>query len=153
MRSATERDLPRLAALDCAAYGAEAYGYPVLRQLLDVHGGGLLVLDGGTESNGLAGYVLIANAARSWESWLLSLVVDKRYQGCGHGRRLLSEAVRLAERSGVSEIRGSVEPGNRAAVGLLRSLDFVVEADVADYSGPGEHRLVMCRSISRYPMR
>ncbi|WP_229897829.1 GNAT family N-acetyltransferase [Streptomyces finlayi] len=148
-----------MVALDIAAYGGEAYSPHVLRQLLDVHGEGVLVLEGregfedGDGPGALLGYVLVANSSRTQVSWVLDLVVDKRYQGLGFGRRLLSAAVRRAERDGVHAVRVTVEPGNRTAVGLYRSLDFVVEADDPDYFGPGERRLVMTRLATRYPMR
>ncbi|MCX5201851.1 GNAT family N-acetyltransferase [Streptomyces sp. NBC_00237] len=171
MRPATKSDLPQVVGLGITAYGGDAYSPHVLRQLLDVHGEGVLVLEGREEPDGpgtgdgavgvagaagaagVVGYVLVARSPRTRVSWVLDLVVDKRFQGLGFGRRLLSAAVRRAERDGVSALRVTAEPGNRAAVELCRSLDFVVESDDPDYFGPGERRLVLCRLGSRYPMR
>jgi ribosomal protein S18 acetylase RimI-like enzyme len=41
----------------------------------------------------------------------------------------------------------AVEPMNYAAIALYRALGFQLEAEISDYFGPGEHRLLLELSL------
>ncbi|MGW2650984.1 N-acetyltransferase family protein [Streptomyces sp. NPDC001393] len=141
IRAVTEADLPQLARADREIFREDAYPYFVLRQLFDLHGDRLLVLDDGES---LYGYVLYVTTPDRDRSWILSLGVTLGQRGQGLGRRLMLEVLRRLRAEGVSEVRLTVEPGNDGAVLLYRSLGFASDAGPRkDYFGPGEDRLIM----------
>jgi [ribosomal protein S18]-alanine N-acetyltransferase len=140
IRRVTEADLPELARLDRAVFGANAYPDFVVRQLFDVHGHHLLALD---TPAGLRGYVLLATARGRDTGWILGLGVEEPWRRLGYGRQLLARCLRDLVEPGLREIRLTVEPGNAAAVQLYRSLGFLPAGGHPDYLGPGEDRLIM----------
>ncbi len=141
MREVTEDDLPELVRVDREAFPDEPYPYFVLRQLFDLHGDCLLVLDDGES---LHGYVLYVTTRDGYRSWIVSLGVTRDRRGRGLGRRLMLEVLRRLRTEGVREVRLTVEPANAAAIMLYRSLGFSSDEGVReDYFGRGEDRLVM----------
>ncbi|NBM18405.1 N-acetyltransferase [Streptomyces sp. GC420] len=146
VREVTERDLPELSRLDAEVFGEHAYPYFVLRQLYDVYGAHLLVLDDGTS---LHGYVLVGTPPDASRSWILGLGIAERWRGLGLGRRLMAEALRRLRADGVGEVRLTVEPANSAAIELYESLGFSHVGCRADYFGPGDDRLVMALALMR----
>ncbi|CCK30172.1 hypothetical protein BN159_5793 [Streptomyces davaonensis JCM 4913] len=145
MRGVTEADLPELVRVDREAFPEEPYPYFVLRQLYDVHGDRLLVLDDGEQ---LHGYVLFPTTSDGYECWIMSLGVTRDQRGRGLGRRLMLEVLRRLRTEGVREVRLTVEPTNAAAIMLYRSIGFSSEEGARrDYFGPGEDRLVMTLSL------
>ena len=146
LRGVTEADLLELLRVDREAFPEEPYPVFVLRQLCDIHGDRILVLDDG---EGLLGYVLFVNTSDGYVSWIMSLAVTPHQQGHGLGRRLMVEALRRLRAEGsVHQVRLTVEPTNAAAIMLYRSLGFSSEPGVLkDYFGPGEHRLLMTLAL------
>ncbi|MEV0734746.1 GNAT family N-acetyltransferase [Streptomyces sp. NPDC050549] len=145
IRSAVENDLPALVSLDAEAFPKEPYPVFVLRQLYDIHGDRILVLDDGEE---LLGYILFVNTSDGYVSWIMSLAVTPHQQGHGLGRRLLVEALRRLRAERVHQVRLTVDPTNAAAVMLYRSLGFSSEEGVQrDYFGPDEHRFLMTLTL------
>lgn len=141
LRGVTEADLPELLRVDREAFPEEPYPVFVLRQLCDIHGDRILVLDDG---EGLLGYILFVNTSDGHVSWIMSLAVTPHQQGRGLGRRLMVEALRRLRSEHVHQVRLTVEPTNAAAIVLYRSLGFSSdEGVVKDYFGPGEDRLIM----------
>ncbi|MGW3492244.1 GNAT family N-acetyltransferase [Streptomyces sp. NPDC001020] len=141
MRGVTEADLPELVRVDREAFPEEPYPYFVLRQLFDLHGDRLLVLDDGER---LHGYVLFVTTSDGYRSWIVSLGVTRDQRGRGLGRRLMLEVLRRLRAEGVREARLTVEPTNDAAITLYRSLGFSSDEGVRkDYFGADEDRLVM----------
>ncbi len=146
MRGVTEADLPELVRVDQEAFPEEPYPYFVLRQLYDIHGDRMLVLDDGER---LHGYVLFP-VAPDGQGWIMSLGVTRDQRGRGLGRRLMLEVLRRLRAEGVREVRLTVEPTNAAAIMLYRSIGFVSEDEVRKgYFGPEEDRLVMTLSLRR----
>ncbi|MCX5201845.1 GNAT family N-acetyltransferase [Streptomyces sp. NBC_00237] len=153
VRPVTEDDLPELFALDQEVFGKHGYPYFMLRQLFDAHQGRLLVVDArdvqGTQgvpdpgAGRLAGYALTVNTYDRKTSWVFGLGVSPGCRHRGVGRALLAEALRMSAEDGVAEVWLSVEPGNRPAIALYRSLGFGPGEFRADYLGPGDHRLLM----------
>ncbi|WAZ21605.1 GNAT family N-acetyltransferase [Streptomyces cinnabarinus] len=145
MRGVTEADLPELVRVDREAFPEEPYPYFVLRQLYDVHGDRLLVLDDGER---LHGYVLFPAGSDGRQCWIMSLGVTRDQRGRGLGRRLMLEVLRRLRTERVREVRLTVEPTNAAAIMLYRSIGFSSEEGVSrDYFGPGEDRLVMTLNL------
>ncbi|MEW1641851.1 GNAT family N-acetyltransferase [Streptomyces sp. NPDC091219] len=145
LRGITEADLPELLRVDREAFPEEPYPTFVLRQLCDIHGDRILVLDDG---EGLLGYILFVNTSDGYVSWIMSLAVTPHQQGHGLGRRLIVEALRRLRTESVHQVRLTVEPTNAAAIMLYRSLGFSSEQGVLkDYFGPGEHRLLMTLAL------
>ncbi|OIJ90929.1 GNAT family N-acetyltransferase [Streptomyces colonosanans] len=141
MRGVTEADLPELVRVDREAFPQEPYPYFVLRQLFDLHGDRLLVLDDGEH---LHGYVLFVTTSDGYRSWIVSLGVTRDQRGRGLGRRLMLEVLRRLRAEGVREARLTVEPTNAAAIALYRSLGFSSDEGVRkDYFGVDEDRLIM----------
>ncbi|MFJ3304059.1 GNAT family N-acetyltransferase [Streptomyces sp. NPDC086549] len=144
MRVATEQDLPRLARLDEQIFTEFAYPFFALRQLMDVCGDDLLVLDDGAD---LLGYVLAGTRPDRKRSWILGLGVDARMRGLGLGRKLMEAALDLMRTEGVVEAALTVDPENATALALYSSFGFVQVEDRKDYFGPGQHRLIMVRPV------
>ncbi|MDV9168924.1 GNAT family N-acetyltransferase [Streptomyces sp. W16] len=145
LRGITEADLPELLRVDREAFPEEPYPVFVLRQLYDIHGDRVLVLDDGER---LLGYILFVNTSDGYLSWIMSLAVTPRQQGHGLGRRLMVEALRRLRAERVHQVRLTVEPTNAAAIMLYRSLGFSSEEGVQrDYFGPDEHRLLMTLAL------
>ncbi|MER6674716.1 GNAT family N-acetyltransferase [Streptomyces sp. NPDC000983] len=141
MRGVTEADLPELVRVDREAFPDDPYPYFVLRQLYDVHGDRLLVLDDGER---LHGYVLFPTVSEGREGRIMSLGVTRDQRGRGHGRRLMLEVLRRMRAEELREVSLTVEPTNAAAIMLYRSIGFTSEDSVRkNYFGPGEDRLVM----------
>lgn len=140
-RRVREQDLPELARLDLAVFAGDAYPLFVLRQLFDVHGDRLRVLDEGDGT--LCGYVLLATAQGGSVGWILGLGIEERRRGSGYGRRLMDEAVRMAAADRLRQVKLTVDPANDAAIRLYRSFGFVSGELRADYFGDGQDRLIM----------
>ncbi|MER6833327.1 N-acetyltransferase [Streptomyces cellulosae] len=145
LRGALESDLPELRRLDEEVFQEVAYPAFLLRQLYDVYARHFLVLDDG--AGGLRGYVLAATTAFSRDSWILGLCVTEGDRRHGLGRELMTEILARLRQDGIETVRLTVEPANRAAILLYRSLGFTPEEPDGglrrDYFGPGEHRQVL----------
>ncbi|MGA5351318.1 GNAT family N-acetyltransferase [Streptomyces sp. LPB2020-019-1HS] len=144
-RTARESDLPELRRLDQEVFGEVAYPAFLLRQLFDMYAEHFLVLDDGTGR--LRGYVLAGTSALRADSWILGLGVAHDRRRHGLGRELMVAILDRLRRSGIEEVRLTVEPGNRAALLLYRSLGFRPEGPDGglrrDYFGPGMDRRIL----------
>ncbi|MEU6480876.1 N-acetyltransferase [Streptomyces sp. NPDC047017] len=145
LREARESDLPELCRLDEEIFREVAYPGFLLRQLYDMYGPHFLVLDDGRGQ--LRGYVLAGTSAPSRDSWILGLCVAHDRRRVGLGRTLMVEVLDRLRRCGVEQVRLTVEPANRAANLLYRSLGFSPEPPNSglrrDYFGPGMDRRVL----------
>jgi len=79
----------------------------------------------------LAGFVIIRVAAD--EAEVLTVAVRPGDRGRGYGRMLMEEALRRLYRERVAACFLEVDRQNRAAVGLYRSLGFVVAGERKRY--------------------
>lgn len=153
LRAARESDLPELRRLDGEVFQEVAYPAFLLRQLYDLYAEHFLVLDDG--EGRLRGYVLAATTALNRDSWILGLCVTEDRRRHGLGRELMLEVLARLRHSGITRVRLTVEPANRAAILLYRSLGFRPEQPDAglrrDYFGPGEDRRVMHLKLPRLP--
>ncbi|MEU6454229.1 GNAT family N-acetyltransferase [Streptomyces sp. NPDC047065] len=144
LRQARSTDVAELHALDEKIFQKVAYPYFLMRQLVDIYGPHLLVLD---DDEHLHGYVLAATSAHNRESWILGLCVAMDHRGEGLGRLLMAAILEQLRKDGIQVVRLTVEPENRVAVRLYEHFGFLPEGPEnglrSDYFGPGEHRLVM----------
>ncbi|MBD9730391.1 GNAT family N-acetyltransferase [Streptomyces sp. H28] len=147
MRPMRESDLAALARLDEELFPDWAYPYFVLRQLHDLCGARMLVLD--DDGDGLVGYAVAARTSDGRRGWVLALGVTRGARGCGWGRELLRACVDGLREDGAEEIRLTVEPANDSALALYRSLGFTEVERRADYYGRGADRLVLALAPPR----
>jgi ribosomal protein S18 acetylase RimI-like enzyme len=146
VRRAGLRDLDGLHGLDNAVFGAMAYPYFVLRQLLDLHEDCWFVAEGGGR---LLGYVLAVPQTDDPHGWILGVAVLEKWRGNGVGTALTRTAIRELAGRGVAELKLTVEPQNTGAIEFYRRLGFRAESELArDYLGPGEHRVIMVRDLA-----
>lgn len=89
----------------------------------------------------LAGFALLRVAAG--EAEVLTVAVRQDERGRGYGRRLMEEALRRLYRDRIETCYLEVDPGNRAAVGLYRSLGFEPFRERKRYYGDSRTALVM----------
>ncbi|MEU9349791.1 GNAT family N-acetyltransferase [Streptomyces griseoloalbus] len=151
LRAARESDLPELCRLDEEVFQEVAYPAFLLRQLYDMYAEHLLVIDEG--EGRLRGYVLAATTALSRDSWILGLCVTRDRRRHGLGRELMTEVLARLRRDGIEQVRLTVEPANRAAILLYRSLGFRPEQPDdglrRDYFGPGLDRRILRLELPR----
>jgi ribosomal-protein-alanine N-acetyltransferase len=79
----------------------------------------------------MVGFVLVRVAAD--EAEILTIAVRRDARGKGHGRKLMEEALRRLYRDRIATCFLEVNRGNAAAVGLYRSLGFVVAGERQRY--------------------
>jgi GNAT superfamily N-acetyltransferase len=77
------------------------------------------------EGTALRGHCFVADLRGKHPA--LGLGVDARYQGMGHGRRLLEHALARTEAMGVRRVTLTVVRENARAVDLYKSAGFVVK--------------------------
>ena len=137
-------DLAAMAALEHVVFGDDSYPPFFFRQALDLWPGHLWVAD---DALGLAGYALGAPAVKPGEGWLLSLAVDPVRRGQGHALALAGAVLQSFAIAGYDRVALTVTPTNAAAGRLYERVGFVVEAEEADYFGPGQRRWRMVRRL------
>lgn len=140
IRPAAEADVDALHQIDQQVFGALAYPYFALRQLMDVHSRHCVVADDGKQ---LIGYCMGALATRPRVGWVLGLGVLPEARGAGHGRALVAEAVRRIAADGAQEVRLFVDPDNIIAIHVYEMLGFRICGFQPHHFGPGADRLVM----------
>ncbi|CAL9456269.1 GNAT family N-acetyltransferase [Streptomyces sp. enrichment culture] len=148
VRPMRESELTDLARLDEELFPQWAYPFFVLRQLYDLCGARIVVLDDdGEERDGIVGYAVAARASNGRTGWVLALGVARAARGRGWGRELLRACVDGLREDGAEEIRLTVEPANDSALALYRGLGFTEVERRADYYGPGADRLVLALGL------
>lgn len=81
----------------------------------------------------IAGYVLVIMYAKT--ARIYSLAVGLSYQGRGYGKKLCQYAIDLAIKMKKKSISLEVRSGNKKAIELYSSLDFVLEKLLPSYYG------------------
>ena len=95
------------------------------------------------DDDAVVGFIMMGYYEAKEYYTLWKLMIDKRYQNNGYGRRALELGIRyLRERFNVSEIYTGVIPGNTIAKNLYKSVGFK-ETGLIE-SGMEEMRLVLC---------
>ena len=88
-----------------------------------VFGGGsqvLAIYDGKT----MVGALFYTPAGKHGKAWLTRLMIDRRYQGKGLGRKSMETLIRRVRKEGAKRLGLSYEPHNKQAEKLYRSLGF-----------------------------
>ncbi|HVQ95321.1 MAG TPA: GNAT family N-acetyltransferase [Mycobacteriales bacterium] len=134
-------EIDELVALDYGIFGEPGYSVISLRQFFDLAGPLLQV----AVHDGLVGYSLVLPSYDGVSGWFLACGVRSDWRGRGIGRALAVAALAATDASPVRTLRLTVEPANRAAIGLYESLGFVDDGMAADYFGAGGDRMVMRR--------
>jgi GNAT superfamily N-acetyltransferase len=104
----------------------------------------LVIRDG---SGGVAAY-LFGFVAPTQVGYVHLVGVRADSRRAGHGRRLYSEFETLARHRGATALKAISIPTNQASIAFHRALDMSA-TEVADYSGPGQPRVVFWRDLSR----
>ena len=142
VRGAGVADLAALAALEHAVFAPEAYPSFFFRQALDLWPTHLWLA---ADDDTLGGYALGAPAEGGSEGWLLSLAVHPQLRGRGIAVALVRQLLGSFADAGIARVVLTVTPGNVAAVRLYERLGFRMEAEEANYFGPGQRRWRMAR--------
>jgi len=79
----------------------------------------------------VVGFVLVRFAAD--EAEILTIAVRARYRRRGYGRVLMDDVIRRLYRERIARLFLEVDRANKAAVGLYRSLGFVVAGERKNY--------------------
>jgi GNAT superfamily N-acetyltransferase len=103
----------------------------------------LVVRDG---SGGVAAY-LFGFVAPTQVGYVHLVGVRADSRRAGLGRKLYVEFEMLARNRGATSLKAISVPTNHASIAFHRALDMSV-TEVADYSGPGQPRVVFWRDLS-----
>lgn len=141
MRVATTNDLPQLIALDaeCFPHGnVDLEPAPAGEIEAGVEDGAMFVALSNQEIVGML--QLDKVSSNEWE--LLTLAIKGSHRGQGVGRSLMDRfLVELAQSPYLVAVTCLTSPNNLPMQGLLESYGFIQVGLLADYFGPGKHRL------------
>jgi N6-L-threonylcarbamoyladenine synthase/ribosomal-protein-alanine N-acetyltransferase len=139
LREATASDVDRLAELEQASFGAEAWSRRLVFEELTGPHRRYFVAEAGGRVTGYAGLFLGLDSAE-----VMTVAVDPAWRGRGLGRRLMLALLTEAERAGKRRVMLEVAVGSEAAIGLYRSLGFAQIGRRRGYYQPsGRDALVM----------
>lgn len=141
VRIATVEDLPQLIALDaeCFPHGnLDLEPAPPGELEAGVQDGGIFVALSDQKIIGML--QLDKVSSNEWE--LLTLAINGSHRGQGVGRALMDRFVaELAQSPYLVAVSCLTSPNNLPMQGLLESYGFIQVGLLADYFGPGKHRL------------
>jgi ribosomal protein S18 acetylase RimI-like enzyme len=141
VRLATAYDLPQLIALDaeCFPHGnADLEPAPAGEIEAGVEDSAIFVAESNQEIVGML--QLDKVSSNEWE--LLTLAITEAHRSRGVGRLLMDRFVaELARSPYLVAVSCLTSPNNLPMQGLLESYGFVQVGLLADYFGPGKHRL------------
>ncbi|MFM5428313.1 GNAT family N-acetyltransferase [Aeromonas veronii] len=144
LRPATHNDMHAIWQIDAKVFGEDVYPAFFFRQAMDLWPELLLV----AEYEGLlVGYVLGGFGQERSQGWVLSLAVLPEARGFGLAERMMRQMEANQQALQISELRLTVDPANPAQR-LYYRLDYTLQAEVADYFGPGEDRLLLVKTLS-----
>jgi [ribosomal protein S18]-alanine N-acetyltransferase len=119
IRRANAGDLPRIARIERASFGREAYDCKLFAHYLRKCGEIFLL----AERNGkICGYLL--SCLRSPAAELVSIAVDPAFRGKGAASALLESALRRLARRGAARLHLVVRVDNRAARAFYEKYGF-----------------------------
>ena len=119
-------DLPRVLQLRLDPVQVERFLGPLPEILAAVRRGPAHLMVGIEATGRLAGFFVLHPDRRDGRAWWLGwLALDRRFQGLGHGRRALEEALRrLRAASACDRVRLLVAPENTGALTLYERAGF-----------------------------
>ena len=95
----------------------------------------------------LLGYALGGLGQDRSQGWLLSLAVRPEARGFGLAEQMMLQVEQALAHLQVARVRLTVDPANPAQR-LYYRLGYTLQAEVADYFGPGEDRLLLVKTLS-----
>lgn len=143
VRKARKSDLATIWSVDKAAFGNICNDYVTIRQLFDIAGECFFV---GELDGSVIAYAVGCSQFACDSGWLLDVAVHPELQGNGYGHSLVKVVIETLINAGISSIRLTVKPGNKA-IGLYEKLGFREESREANYFGKDE-RVVMLLSLT-----
>ncbi len=147
LRPCLESDLPSVHAIEEACFGpAGALPFLVLRQYLDLCGTGFIVCDSGAamSGNALTGFAIAGIALDDPTlGWIFDVSVAPGFQGRGLGPGLCRRVLSVLSEKGARRARATVRPENNRSLSMFLHLGFTVIADMPDYFGQNERRLLV----------
>ncbi|XEI32507.1 GNAT family N-acetyltransferase [Aeromonas veronii] len=146
LRTATHADMHAIWQIDAKVFGDDVYPAFFFRQAMDLWPDLLLVAE---YEGQLVGYVLGGFGQNRSHGWVLSLAVLPEARGFGLAERMMRqmEENQQALQPQIGELRLTVDPANPAQR-LYYRLGYQLVAEVADYFGPAEARLVLAKKLS-----
>jgi ribosomal protein S18 acetylase RimI-like enzyme len=141
---ATRHDVEEIALIEREAMTPDFYPEFFFVQALSLCGDGFLK---GMMGNQIGGYGLMGRHFDAHVAELYSLVIAQQYRRLGLGAKIVEVAIDTARKWGVSELKLTVSPTNEAAADLYSRSGFTTTAEIANYYGPGEDRLLMTHTL------
>jgi len=142
VRTAREKDLPRIAELEDLVFEGTGFNRSTLTQLFGPSGVTWLVAEDG---EGIWGYSLSVRATDDPEvGWILALGVHPERRGLHIGLRLLDESIVELQNKGISTIKLTVKPHNKPAYEMYIRAGFQDTGQWKDGDlGDGERRKIL----------
>ena len=141
LKVAVASDLPALKILDAECFpkgNTDLEPAPAGEIEAGIKDGGILI----ALSNNLIVGMLQLDKVSSNEWELLTLAITSSHRGKGVGRSLMEQFSNEVQKSPyLVAVTCLTSPNNLAMQGLLESFGFVQVGLIADYFGPGKHRL------------
>ena len=144
LRTATHADMHGIWQIDAKVFGEDVYPAFFFRQAMDLWPQLLLVAE---HEGHLVGYVLGGLGQERSQGWVLSLAVLPEARGFGLAERMMRQIEANQQALRIDELRLTVAPANPAQR-LYYRLGYQFMAEVADYFGPGEDRLILAKKLT-----
>jgi ribosomal protein S18 acetylase RimI-like enzyme len=121
---------------------------PMLPRLFFVHfeGTSFVAEDGEELAGFLCGFL---SQTDEDEAYIHFVGVSPDRRGEGIGRALYQHFFDEVEREGRSHVRCVTSPLNERSVAFHEALGFKVDRVAEDYDGPGEHRVLLVKTLAR----
>jgi ribosomal-protein-alanine acetyltransferase len=151
------RDVPRVAAIEAACFGAEAWPVEAFRELLQAFARsrptrGALWVATDRRAGEILGYAGVEISALRGEADVIDVAVDGPSRRQGVGQALFARLVGFCRRKGVGLLWLRVRASNRGARRFYRYLGFVERGRFAGYYvEPDEAAVIM--AVEMGPVR
>lgn len=154
IRTMTVRDLPQVAVIEAASFGAEAWPRQTFKELLAAFAqarpprGGLWVAED-PDTQEVLGYAGIEVSALLGEADLINIAVAPEHLRRGVGRALVEWIIRRCRRMGVELLWLRVRASNRSARRFYRTMGFQQRGRFDGYyQDPDEAAILMATDLS-----
>lgn len=137
VRPATVDDVPRLAEIEGACFGAQ-HNLAAMAEELERAWARVLVVEA---DGGVAAYVTLWRVAD--EAEIIQVGTHPTQRRSGHARRAMESALALAQEMGLVRVLLEVRPSNVGAVALYQALGFCEIARRERYYDDGEDAMIM----------
>lgn len=141
-RAALPSDIPRLVALEQRAFSVHQIGAEAFRRLICRESALVLVCEQGER---FLGHAVVLFRVRATVARLYSIAIIPEARGCGAGRALLAELVRIVRDRGLLSVSLEVRKRDEAVRLFYERFGFLFKADLPGYYDDGAEavRLVL----------